>query len=123
MMSNGEIAGRGKPEIYINNKKVRNEAELERLSADEILLAEIITNPGVEYGAEVTCVIKLKTIRKTGEGWSGNFSANYSQGERGNSYFGMAWISLPKEILDRNNQLCLIQTRQNSLPPAFGTMI
>ena len=68
MMSNGEIAGRGKPEIYINNKKVRNEAELERLSADEILLAEIITNPGVEYGAEVTCVIKLKTIRKTGEG-------------------------------------------------------
>ena len=90
MMSNGEIAGRGKPEIYINNKKVRNEAELERLSADEILLAEIITNPGVEYGAEVTCVIKLKTIRKTGEGWSGNFSANYSQGERGNSYLNAA---------------------------------
>ncbi len=82
MMSNGEIAGRGKPEIYINNKKVRDEAELDRLRADEILLAEIITNPGAEYGAEVTSVIRLKTIRKQGEGWSGNFSADYSQGEQ-----------------------------------------
>ena len=81
MMSNGEIAGHGKPEIYINNKKVRNEDELNRLRADEILSAEIITNPGVEYGAEVTSVIRLKTIRKTGEGWSGNFSAAYRQGK------------------------------------------
>ena len=81
MMSNGEVAGHGKPEIYINNKKVRNEDELNRLRADEILSAEIITNPGVEYGAEVTSVIRLKTVRKTGEGWSGNFSAFYSQGK------------------------------------------
>ena len=81
MMSNGEIAGHGKPEVYINNKKVRNEDELNRLRADEILSAEIITNPGVEYGAEVTSVIRLKTIRKTGEGWSGNFSAAYRQGK------------------------------------------
>jgi len=81
MMSNGEVAGHGKPEIYINNKKVRNEDELNRLRADEILSAEIITNPGVEYGAEVTSVIRLKTVRKTGEGWSGNFSAVYSQGK------------------------------------------
>ena len=80
MMSNGEVAGHGKPEIYINNKKVRNEDELNRLRADEILSAEIITNPGAEYGAEVTSVIRLKTTRKTGEGWSGNFSAAYRQG-------------------------------------------
>ena len=81
MMSNGEVASHGKPEIYINNKKVRNEDELNRLRADEILSAEIITNPGVEYGAEVTSVIRLKTVRKTGEGWSGNFSAAYRQGK------------------------------------------
>ena len=81
MMSNGEVAGHGKPEIYIYNKKVRNEDELNRIRADEILSAEIITNPGVEYGAEVTSVIRLKTVRKTGEGWSGNFSAAYRQGK------------------------------------------
>ena len=85
MMSDGTIAGHGKPEIYINNKKVRDIQELDRLHADEILSAEIITNPGAEYGAEITSVIRLKTIRKAGEGWSGNFSAAYRQG---NEYYG-----------------------------------
>ena len=81
MMSDGKIAGHGTPEIYINNKKVRNKAELDRYRADEILSAEIITNPGPEYGADVTSVIRLKTIRKAGEGWSGNFTAAYRQGK------------------------------------------
>ena len=85
MMSNGEIAGHGKPEIYINNKKVRNIQELDRLRADEILSAEIITNPGAEYGADITSVIRLKTVRKAGEGWSGNFSTSYRQGKE---YYG-----------------------------------
>ena len=91
MMSNGEIAGHGKPEIYINNKKVRNAQELERLRADEILSAEIITNPGAEYGAEVTSVIRLKTVRKAGEGWSGNFSTAYRQGKK---HYGSANVAL-----------------------------
>ena len=43
MMSNGEIAGHGKPEVYINNKKVRGEDELARLRADEVKSVEIIT--------------------------------------------------------------------------------
>ena len=81
MMSDGSIAGHGKPEIYINNKKVRNDAELKRYRADEILTAEIITNPGAEYGAEVTSVIKLKTVKRAGEGWSGSFSTGYRQGK------------------------------------------
>ncbi len=81
MMSDGTIAGHGTPEIYINNKKVRDNTELDRYRADEILSAEIITNPGPEYGADVTSVIRLKTVRKAGEGWSGNFSAAYRQGK------------------------------------------
>ena len=81
MMSDGKIAGHGKPEIYINNKKVRDIQELDRYRADEIHSAEIITNPGTEYGANVTSVIRLKTVRKAGEGWSGNFSAAYRQGK------------------------------------------
>ena len=85
MMSDGTITGHGKPEIYINNKKVRDIQELGRLRADEILSAEIITNPGAEYGADITSVIRLKTIRKAGEGWSGNFSTAYRQGKE---YYG-----------------------------------
>ncbi|MCH5308956.1 MAG: outer membrane beta-barrel protein [Prevotella sp.] len=81
MMADGTVVGRGKPEIYVNNKKIRNMDELNRLRADEILSAEIITTPGAEYGAEVRSVIRLKTIRRAGEGLSGNFSAAYRQGE------------------------------------------
>ena len=80
MMSNGEIAGHGKPEIYINNKKVRGEDELERLRADEVKSVEIITQPGTEYDAAVSSVIRIKTVRRTGEGWSGKFSGAYRQG-------------------------------------------
>ena len=81
MMGDGTIVGHGKPEIYVNNKKVRDAQELDRLRADEILSAEIITNPGVEYDENVTSVIRLKTVRKASEDWSGNFSAAYRQGE------------------------------------------
>ena len=40
MMGDGTIAGHGKPEIYINNKKVRDASELDRYRADEILSAK-----------------------------------------------------------------------------------
>ena len=80
MMSNGEIAGHGKPEVYINNKKVRGEDELARLRADEVKSVEIITQPGTEYDATVSSVIRIKTIRRTGEGLSGSLSGAYRQG-------------------------------------------
>lgn len=82
MMGDGTVVGRGKPEIYINNKKVRSGDELDRLRADEILWAEIITSPGVEYGSNVMSVIRLKTKRRQGEGLSGSLalSANKRKG-------------------------------------------
>ena len=52
MMADGTIAGHGTPEIYINNKKVRDASELDRYRADEILSAEIITNPGYQCGSQ-----------------------------------------------------------------------
>ena len=81
MMSDGTIAGHGKPEIYINNKKVRDATELDRYRADEILSAEIITNPGPEYGQDVKSVIRLQTVKKAGDGWSGNVGVTYRKSE------------------------------------------
>lgn len=74
------VLGRGTPEIYINNRKVRDITELNRLQADEILSAEIITTPGVQYGSSVGAVIRLRTIRRRGQGMSSSFYADYSQG-------------------------------------------
>jgi len=91
MMGDGTIAGHGKPEIYINNKKVRDASELDRYRADEILSAEIITNPGPEYGQDVKSVIRLKTIKKQGEGLSGNVALTY---RKANKSSGWASFSL-----------------------------
>ena len=91
MMADGTIAGHGTPEIYINNKKVRDASELDRYRADEILSAEIITNPGPEYGQDVKSVIRLKTIKKQGEGLSGNVALTY---RKANKSSGWASFSL-----------------------------
>lgn len=77
---NYNVLGHGAPIIYINNRKVRDNAELERLRANEILSAEVITTPGAEYASDVAAVIRIRTIRLRGQGMSGNFNTNYSQG-------------------------------------------
>ena len=82
VMGDGSVAGHGTPEIYINNKKVRDGSELERLKATDALQAEVITVPGPEYSSDVRSVIRIKTIRQRGEGLSGNFNGSYRQGRR-----------------------------------------
>ena len=69
---NGEIEvfGRGKPEMYINGRKVRDNSELDRLSADNIKDVEVITNPGARYDASVTSVIRITTKKAVGDGFS-----------------------------------------------------
>ena len=80
------VLGHGKPEIYINNRKVRDMSELDRLRADEIVSAEVITTPGAEYASNVSSVIRIKTVKQRGQGWSGRFAANYNQGNTAGGY-------------------------------------
>lgn len=65
-----EVFGRGTPEIYINGRKMRDNSELDRLSADNIKEVEVITNPGARYDASVTSVIRITTKKAVGEGFS-----------------------------------------------------
>ena len=74
------VLGHGEPLIYINNRKVRDTGELERLRADEIVSAEVITTPGAEYAANVAAVIRIRTIKQRGQGWSGSLQTTYQQG-------------------------------------------
>jgi len=77
---NYTVLGHGSPLIYINNRKVRDMGELDRLRADEIVSAEVITTPGAEYAVDVPAVIRIRTIKQRGQGWSGNVQATYQQG-------------------------------------------
>ena len=65
------VFAKGSPLIYINNRQVRDLNELHQLKSDNIKNVEIVTAPGAKYNAEVKSVIRINTIRRQGEGWSG----------------------------------------------------
>ena len=62
-----EVFGKGKPEIYINGKKMSSKNELEQLTSKDIKSVEVITAPGAHYNAEVSAVIRINTIKRLGD--------------------------------------------------------
>ena len=77
-----EVIGKGAPLVYINGHKVTDAGELDRLQSNEIQSVEVITNPGAQYDATVRAVVRIKTIRRQGEGFGFNFYASDSQSLR-----------------------------------------
>ena len=69
---NIEVIGRGTPLIYINGRQMRNPSELDQLSSDQIKDVEVVMTPGAKYDATIKAVIRIKTIRPVGEGFSFN---------------------------------------------------
>ncbi|MDR0755104.1 MAG: outer membrane beta-barrel protein [Prevotellaceae bacterium] len=68
------VFGKGTPEIYINNKKVRNSDELSLLNSKDIKSIELVNNPGAQYDATTRAVLIVRTIKK-----NNNFSVLYRQ--------------------------------------------
>jgi hypothetical protein len=79
---NGAITvfGKGVPIVYINNRKVRDISELQRLESSEISTVELISNPGAKYDAEGRAVLLIKTKRKL-NGFSAQLTERLRQGE------------------------------------------
>lgn len=77
-----DVLGKGSPLIYINGKKVTDLSELDRLSSDNISNIELISDPGTEYDATISSVIKIKTIRKVGDGFGFNYRQVYAQAHK-----------------------------------------
>jgi hypothetical protein len=95
-----EVIGKGTPRIYINGRRVNDMAELDRLQSHEIQSVEVINNPGAQYDATVRSVVRIRTVRRQGEGfgfdvtlkddqslkykthnnYSGNLNVNYRTG-------------------------------------------
>ena len=68
------VFGCGKPVIYINGRMIASTEELRQLRSEDIRSVEVITSPGAEYDSSVNAVIRIKTIRKQGEGLSGSLT-------------------------------------------------
>ena len=65
-----EVLAKGEPEIYINNKKVRDMGDLKQLKSSDIKSVDVITAPGARYNAELNAVIRIKTLKPQGDGFS-----------------------------------------------------
>lgn len=75
------IFGKGKAKIYVNNRELRDVSELDLISSADIKVVEIVHNPGSRYDASVKAVIRIQTVRKTGDGLSFDVRSSYLQTE------------------------------------------
>ncbi len=98
------VVGRGVAVIYINNRKITDATEIERLNSSDIKDVEVITNPGARYDATVSAVIRIHTVRKVGDGFG--FDARTS------AYYWENW--------DTYNQLNMYY-RRNGLELTAGS--
>ena len=71
-----EVLGKGSPVIYINGRKLQDKDELKRLRSEEIESVEVDMNPGSRYDATVTSVVRIRTIKRQGEGFGFSFNAS-----------------------------------------------
>ncbi len=76
-----EVLGKGQPVIYINGRLMRDENELAQLKSDEIKSVEILNNPGARYDATTSAVVRIRTIRRQGEGFGVDATTQYTQGK------------------------------------------
>ncbi len=67
-----EVIGKGAPQIYINGRKMTDGTELDRILSHEIQSVEVINNPGAQYDATVRAVVRIRTIKRKGEGFGFN---------------------------------------------------
>ena len=108
-----EVFGKGTPLIYINNRLIRDNAELDELNSSNIKKVTVITNPGAEYDGTVNSVIRIETIKAIGEGLSGStnistyFDRKFSHSEIQNlnyrvknwDIFGMLRFSESRDLM------------------------
>lgn len=64
-----EVVGRGTPIYYVNGRRLYDTDELKRLHSEDIKEVEVITNPGSQYDATVSAVVRIKTVRPKGQGF------------------------------------------------------
>ena len=76
-----EVIGKGQPIIYINGRQVRDYNELKQLRSDEVKSVEVIQTPGAKYDANVAAVVRIRTVRRKGEGWGIDATQEYRQGK------------------------------------------
>lgn len=92
-----EVIGRGTPIYYINGRKVSDDSELRNLMSEDIKSIDVVSNPGAEYGGEVRCIVRIRTAKRQGDGFSYALTSQAQQRIYNNHDFDPSW-----SVLDLN---------------------
>ncbi len=76
---NIEVLGKGTPLFYINGREMRDPKELERLRSEDIKSVEVIQNPGARYDSSISAVVRIRTVKRAGDGFGVDATANFFQ--------------------------------------------
>ena len=118
-----EVLGRGEPQYYINGRKVVNTDELRSLMSEDIRSIEVVSTPGAMYSADVKAVVRIKTIKRQGDGFS---FALTSQGQKylQTKDFDPSWTVLDlnyrKGGLDLIGKVTYFNNRNYQIADAIG---
>ena len=97
-----EVLGKGTPVIYINGRKMHDKEELKRLRSEEIASVEVITNPGAQYEATISSVVRIKTIRREGDGFGFDLNTGLNQDLRDKGVLNIAQNSHSRNHFKNN---------------------
>jgi hypothetical protein len=75
------VFGHGVPVIYIDNRKIYDQNELQRLKSSDIKTVELIKNPGAKYDSEKQAVLLIKTKQSEENGWAIQVSETLQKGK------------------------------------------
>lgn len=114
-----QVFGLGTPIIYVNNRKIQSQTELEQLSPKDIKSVELISNPGAKYDAEGKAVLKVVTLKRD-EGLNLQLGGKFKQNDHssygddmklGYKYRGLS-LSASYGYDNTRNQSLLPQTKE-----------
>ncbi|PXV59347.1 outer membrane receptor protein involved in Fe transport [Dysgonomonas alginatilytica] len=107
------VLGRaGNPQIFINNKEVRQMSEVELLQPADIESISVNRNPSARYEADLRSVIYIKTRKRSNNSWSSqvyhssvlNSRYNHAQGVNINANTGKFDNYLMYKYSDKRNK-------------------
>ena len=92
-----EVIGRGAPLYYIDGRKVTDMSELRNLMSEDIRSIDVVNSPGAAYGGNVHSVVRIRTVKRQGDGFSFALSSQMKQHIYSNHDFEPSW-----SVMDMN---------------------
>ena len=74
--------------------------ELEQLNSNEIASIELVTNPGARYDATAKAVVRIRTVRRQGDGFGLNARSSWYQSEHNTDLVEQLGLNYRHDNLD-----------------------